>query len=86
MAIVHFIPVLISRIDDAMTDVPHHCQRALAPSELVAIGFPYAIKGVGSSYFYLRLSAHYEDMFTNSWKSSAFWQPIPKLSHNARPY
>ena len=66
MAIEHFMRDSFSRIDDAMTDVPHHCQRALALSKLVAIGFPYAIKSVGSRYFYLRLSAHYEDMFTNS--------------------
>lgn len=65
MAIIDIITELFCRVDDAMTDVPHHSQQALSPSELVTIGLLYAIKGVGSRYFYRWLSANYRDMFPN---------------------
>ena len=59
------ITELFCKVDDAMTDVPDHSQQALSPSELVTIGLLYAIKGVGSRYFYRWLSANYQDMFLN---------------------
>lgn len=63
MTIVDIITELFCRVDDEMKDVPNHSQAALHPSELVTIGLLYAIKGVGSRYFYRWLSANYADMF-----------------------
>ena len=65
MAIIDIITELFCKVDDAMKDVPDHSQQALCPSELVTIGLLYAIKGVGSRYFYCWLAANYRDMFPN---------------------
>lgn len=47
-----FITELFCRIDDAMRDVPKHSQANLYPSEVVTLGFLFAIKGVKDHPFY----------------------------------
>ena len=41
-----FITELFCRIDDTMRDVPKHSQANLFPSEIVNLGFLFALKGV----------------------------------------
>lgn len=47
-----FITDLFCRVDDAMTRVPKHPQAARFPSEVVTLGFLFAVKGVGGRPFY----------------------------------
>ena len=63
VAIVDIITELFCKIDDAKTDAPHHNQQALSPSEPVTIGMLFGMKGVGSKYFYIRLSEDYKGVF-----------------------
>ncbi len=63
MAIVEFITELFCRVDDAMPDVPHHSQAALAPSERVTLGLLHALKGVDTRAFHRWRHAHHRDMF-----------------------
>ncbi len=46
-----FIVDLFCRIDDAMTDVAKHRQAKLFPSEIVTLGFLFALKGCGGRAF-----------------------------------
>lgn len=47
-----FITELFCRIDDAMRGIKKHSQANLYPSEIVTLGFLFAIKGVGDRAFY----------------------------------
>lgn len=47
-----FITELFCRIDDQMHDVSKHSQANLFPSEVVTLGFLFAIKGVSERAFY----------------------------------
>jgi len=47
-----FITELFCRIDHAMAGVKKHSQANLYPSEIVTLGFLFAIKGVGDRAFY----------------------------------
>jgi hypothetical protein len=47
-----FITELFCRIDDALIGVKKHSQAHLYPSEIVTLGFLFAIKGVGDRAFY----------------------------------
>lgn len=63
MSTIDFITELFCRIDDAMHDVPKHSQAGLYPSEVVTLGFLFAIKGVGNRAFYRWLSRDYRHLF-----------------------
>lgn len=52
MATEDFVIELFCRIDRAMGDVPKHSQANLYPSEVVTLGFLFAIKGVQELAFY----------------------------------
>jgi hypothetical protein len=58
-----FITELFCRIDDAMHGVRKHSQANLYPSELVTLGFLFAIKGVGERAFYRWLKGNYLHLF-----------------------
>ena len=58
-----FITELFCRIDDAMCEVPKHSQANLYPSEIVTLGFLFAIKGVGERAFYRWLKRDYLLLF-----------------------
>jgi len=58
-----FITELFCRIDDAMPGVRKHSQANLYPSELVTLGFLFAIKGVGERAFYRWLKGNYRHLF-----------------------
>jgi hypothetical protein len=46
-----------------MRDVPKHSQANLYPSELVTLGFLFALKGVSEHAFYRWLKANYLTLF-----------------------
>ena len=58
-----FIIELFCRIDDEMRDVPKHSQANLYPSEIVTLGFLFAIKGVGDRPFYRWLERDWRHLF-----------------------
>lgn len=60
-----FITELFWRIDDAMRGVRKHSQASLYPSEIVTLGFLFAIKGIGNRAFYRWIKRDYLDMFPN---------------------
>lgn len=43
-----FLSKLFYRIDEAMKDIPKHVLARLWPSEVVTLGVPFALKGVGT--------------------------------------
>ena len=47
MSTLDFITELFCRIDDAMRGTKKHSRANLYPSEVVTLGFVFAIKGVG---------------------------------------
>lgn len=47
-----FITELFCRLDDQMGDLPKHSQANLYPSEIVTLGFLFALKGVSERGFY----------------------------------
>jgi hypothetical protein len=52
MITINFITELFCRVDDEMKDIPKHPQASLYPSEIVTLGFLFALKGVGNRAFY----------------------------------
>lgn len=58
-----FITGLFCRVDDRMKDVPQHSQAALWPSEVVTLGFLFAIKGVGERAFYRWINQNHRPLF-----------------------
>ena len=63
MTTVDFITELFCRVDDAMTDVPHHSQATLAPGEIVTLTLLYALKGTGQRAFWRWLTRDYQPLF-----------------------
>jgi hypothetical protein len=66
-----FIIELFYRIDDEMRDVPKHSQANLYPSDIVTLGFLFAIKGVGDRAFY-------------RWLERDWLHPFPRLPERTR--
>jgi uncharacterized membrane protein len=60
-----FITELFCRIDDTMRDVRKHSQANLFPSEIVTLGFLFALKGVGEQAFYRWIEQDYLSLFPN---------------------
>jgi hypothetical protein len=60
-----FITELFCRIDDAMRGVRNHSQANLYPSEIVTLGFLFAIKGIGDRGFYRWIKRDYLCLFPN---------------------
>ena len=63
MSIEDFITELFCRIDDAMQGVKKHSQANLYPSEIITLGFLYAIKGMGDRPFYRWIKRNYLRLF-----------------------
>jgi hypothetical protein len=66
-----FIIALFCRVDDVMGHEAKHPQANLYPSEIVTLGFLFALKGVGPRPFYRWLVRDYRPLF-------------PKLPHRTR--
>lgn len=66
-----FITELFCRIDDEMRGVPKHSQANLYPSEIVTLGFLFALKGVGERPFY-------------RWRKDNFLALFPQLPDRTR--
>jgi len=47
-----FVIELFCRVDDAMKGVVRHPQSKLHPSEIVALGLLFALRGIGERAFY----------------------------------
>lgn len=65
MSTLDFITELFCRIDDVMRDVPKHSQANLYPSEVVTLGFLFALKGVSERAFYRWIKQNYLPLFPN---------------------
>ena len=63
MSIEDFIIELFCRIDDSMYGVKKHSQANLYPSEIVTLGFLFAVKGVGDRAFYRWVKRDLSDLF-----------------------
>jgi len=60
-----FITELFCRIDDQMGDVQKHSQANLYPSEIVTLGFLFALKGVSERAFYRWIEQDFLSLFPN---------------------
>jgi hypothetical protein len=60
-----FITELFYRIDEAMRGMAKHSQANLYPSEIVTLGFLFAIKGVGPRAFYRWVESNHLELFPN---------------------
>lgn len=60
-----FITELFYRIDEAMRGVTKHSQANLYPSEIITLGFLFAIKGVGPRAFYRWVKSNHLELFPN---------------------
>lgn len=58
-----FIIALFERVDSVMDAVPKHPQAHLYPSEIVTLGFLFALKGVDPRAFYRWISNNYRTWF-----------------------
>jgi hypothetical protein len=65
MSTLDFIIELFCRIDDAMRGTKKHSQANLYPSEVVTLGFVFAIKGVGERAFDRWIKQNYGQLFPN---------------------
>ena len=63
MTIHEFTTELFVRVDDAMTHQEKHPQALLYPSETVALGMLFALKGVGTRAFYRWAKANLAPLF-----------------------
>ena len=63
MSTVDLITDWFCRIDDQMRGIRKHSQANLFPGEIVALGFLFALKGVGERAFYRWLKRDYMDLF-----------------------
>ena len=63
MSIDNCIIGLYVRVDEFMGDAPKHPQASLHPSELVALGLLFALKGIGQRPFYRWLRDNYGTRF-----------------------
>jgi hypothetical protein len=63
MITINFITELFCRVDDEMKDIPKHPQASLYPSEIVTLGFLFALKGVGNRAFYRWVSTDLLSLF-----------------------
>lgn len=74
MTIHDFTTELFVRVDDAMTNQQKHSQAVLHPSELVTLGFLFALKGVGNRAFYRWAQANLAPLFPNLPERTRFFR------------
>jgi hypothetical protein len=58
------ITSIFIEVDDTLPELKKHAQAKLYPSELVTIGFLFALKGVSFRAFYRWLKRDYVGLFT----------------------
>ena len=58
-----FTTELFWRIDDAMRSIKKHSQANLYASEIVTLGFLFAVKGIGDRAFYRWVKGNYRCLF-----------------------
>jgi len=71
-----FIIELFCRVDDGMLDVAKHPQAKLYPSEIVALGLAFALKGVGSRAFYRWVKRNFSHLFPGLPERTRFYRSL----------
>ena len=71
-----FIIELFCRVDDVMFDVEKHPQAKMYPSELVALGLVFALKGSGTRAYYRWISRNFRDLFPNLLERTRFFRAL----------